>query len=375
MKTSGIFLVFILLVSSFCLSSVEAKPFNDIEWGLLQLERIAMKTQIVESDMRLCIDRKDFYGDRKEASKDALTKLQVIKKALEVLVLPSEIEPLRPLYESSIMRLENLYKNLDKKSEKEIGKEVDYYWKFAGLLNEQGAKAANKWLEVPNMPKDFNPLEEELKIFKNVKDRNDFLNANSLIQPDKLVPDLAVKRDEAWKIFNRLYKEYRGTSVDGSILAGLIQISEMSDNDKSKVRSSDPEKHAAQIKVFLNQKKYSVSLLNLYLLWVPLEQMNNGMSNMSDIPNDMYVNVRWQIVNTIKKYLIKNPNDSWARIQVLELMDQPIIFRDCGDNCLYGNSAFQWIGRSFYVEGAASNKADSNNVDKNKVEKLEALTK
>ena len=142
------------------------------------------------------------------------------------------------------------------------------------------------------MPKDFNYLDEGLKVFKSEKDRDDFLNANSLIHPDKSVQDLAAKRDEAWKIFNRLYKQYPETRVEGSILAALIQISEMSDNDKSKVRSSDPEKHAAQINKFLNQNKYSVSFLDLYLLWVPLVQMNNGMSNMSEIPNDMYVDVK-----------------------------------------------------------------------------------
>ena len=41
MKQTGIILFLIL---TFCFSSVEAKPFNDIEWGLLQLEHIAMKT-------------------------------------------------------------------------------------------------------------------------------------------------------------------------------------------------------------------------------------------------------------------------------------------------------------------------------------------
>ena len=58
--------------------------------------------------------------------------------------------------------------------------------------------------------------------------------------------------------------------------------------------------------------------------------------------------LNWQIVQSIQQHLYKYPDDGWARIQVLELMDQPIIFRDCGNNCKYGNSAFQWIVRSFY---------------------------
>ena len=78
-----ILLVLILLVISSCY--VQAKPFNDTEWGLLQLERIAMKTQTVESDMRLCIDRDDFKGDRKEASKDAFTRLEAVRKELKKL--------------------------------------------------------------------------------------------------------------------------------------------------------------------------------------------------------------------------------------------------------------------------------------------------
>lgn len=368
MRSLSIGLLFFLV---FCLSPAEAEPFNKIEWGLLQLERIAMKTQIVESDMRLYIDREDFYKDRKEASKDALTRLQVVRKELKELKLPSEIESLTLMYESSIVRLENLYKDLDKKSENDIDKEVRDYWKFAGVLNEQGGKVANKWLEVPNnIPKNFNPLDQELKFFKSEKDRKDFLSATSLIHPDKPGPDITAKRDEAWKIFNRLYKEYRGTSVEGSVLAGLIQISEMTDNDKSKVRSSDPEKHAPLIKRFFDQKKYSVSLFDLYLLWVPLVQMDNGMSNMSEIPNDMYVDVRWQIVQGIQQHLYKYPDDGWARIQVLELMDQPIIFRDCGNDCRMGNSALLWMGR-FLAEPMEEKKADPNHIDMNKVEKIE----
>ena len=118
------FLILILLGSSFFLSSAEAKPFNEIERSLLQLERIAMKTQIVESDMRLYIDRPDFYGNRKEASKDALAKLQVIRKDLKALAFPPEVEVLRPMYESSIVRLEIFIRISIKKVKKRLKKKL-----------------------------------------------------------------------------------------------------------------------------------------------------------------------------------------------------------------------------------------------------------
>ena len=70
---------------------------------------------------------------------------------------------------------------------------------------------------------------------------------------------------------------------------------------------------------------------------------------MSEIPNNMYVDVRWQVVKTIREYLLKHPDDSWARVQAFLLMDEPIIERDCGSDCQYGNSFFRLIVRLFAV--------------------------
>ena len=71
-----------LVLSSLFTYRAEAKPFNETEWGLLQVGLVGIKIQIVENDMRLCIDREDFRGDRKAASEDAVKKLQSLEKEL-----------------------------------------------------------------------------------------------------------------------------------------------------------------------------------------------------------------------------------------------------------------------------------------------------
>lgn len=221
-----VLLILILLVVSSTFSyTAQAKPFNETEWALLKLQVIGMKTQIVENDMRLCIDREDFRADRKAASEDAVKKLQALEKELKKLALTPEAETLRPIYDSYIIELSNVYLNLPKKTDKEIETGMKRYWEMVEKNNKVVQDAGEKWFEkFSEAPKDFNPLNSALKLFRSEKDRDDFLKADSWINPEHSKPGDSSRRDEAFKIFDRLYKEYKGTDVEGSILARLFIV-------------------------------------------------------------------------------------------------------------------------------------------------------
>ena len=67
---------------------------------------------------------------------------------------------------------------------------------------------------------------------------------------------------------------------------------------------------------------------------------------MSLIPNDEYNAKRWELVQIIKEYLKKNPNDVWAKAQVNLLLALPNIGRGGlmgNDNLFYYASLYSDI--------------------------------
>lgn len=335
--------VFMLFMKSHCF----AAAFDNVEWGLFELRMAGLKMNVVESDMRLYIGREDFYENREQASEDALKRLKQVRSEIDDLRLDPQITSIKLSLEDSILRLETLYKDLHKKDQTQIDHEVEAYFdqeqRYSDLLVDHMKKRS----PFPKAPDDLDLLKEDLKSFKNEKDKKAFLDANALVDADKMTLGLMLNRDAAFLTYKRLYKKYKGTSIEGLILYRLIHVSEKMEAEESKVRNSDALAHAKQIKEFFDKGQYSNVLYPLYVLWVPLEQMSNGMSNMSEIPNDLYLDVRWRLVNIIQDHLKTHPNDDWARVQVLLLMEEPIISRDCGPTCEYGNSAYEWITRSF----------------------------
>jgi len=51
------------------------------------------------------------------------------------------------------------------------------------------------------------------------------------------------------------------------------------------------------------------------------------MAQLAEIPNQIYNEKRWQVIQTIKKHLTKEPEDLWAKAQINLLLDLPNISR------------------------------------------------
>ena len=167
------------MIGSFYISVAQAKPFNETEWGFLQLQIMGMRIEIVENDMRLCIDREDFRGDRKAASEDAVKQLKKLRIALKGLNLTPAAQFVKPVYENYIIELLNVYSDMPKKKDKEIQNGMKHFWEMVKKDNKVVEDAGQKFFEtIPSAPKDFNPLDSELKLFKNEKDRSGFLKAD-----------------------------------------------------------------------------------------------------------------------------------------------------------------------------------------------------
>ncbi len=87
------------------------------------------------------------------------------------------------------------------------------------------------------------------------------------------------------------------------------------------------EKAIAMYKDIVDKKKYCLYLYEAWLKWRMVYQYWNGLSKSSDIPNNMYDNVREDLAVVILKYLNTYPKDEMAINQFLFISSHDIVRR------------------------------------------------
>jgi len=99
-------------------------------------------------------------------------------------------------------------------------------------------------------------------------------------------------------------------------------------NEENNDQLFDPEIAIGLLRSIIERKQYSPVLYQVFYKWrTKTQEYRHGMSNLSGIPNTDYNLVRWEIVQTIKQYLIDNPHVTWAKTQVDLLLRLPNIAR------------------------------------------------
>lgn len=89
-------------------------------------------------------------------------------------------------------------------------------------------------------------------------------------------------------------------------------------------------------KSILDQKKYSIYLFEAWLKWRLVNQQHiYGISQLDDIPNNLYDKMREEVAGTILDYITKNDKDEMAINEFLLMATHPIVER-FGDY-QYGN--------------------------------------
>ncbi len=315
--------------------NVFAAGLSEVEKAIFELEHIGMQVQSVENEMSLYLaqEHKDSPNYNKGASvkpaKKAVQDLNKIKSNLSALSLPSELNDLKTEFTQVIERLSDIYSAVSKKVKIDEEKEFTIFWAMVETYNNKLKTVIEKYLKIPQGFKDFNLVAHEAALF-DAQDKEKFLKADDLIVKEK-------KYVEASAILNDLLPRYKNTPAEGIVISRLADCGEMGGDEIYKAQG-DPEYVLKLLDDFILRKSYSPNIQKIFLQWRTLRQMyDNGLSNWSGIPNEKYISALWGVKEGIESYIAAHPEDEWAKIQLLLLMDTRIIERWRSDY-QFGNS-------------------------------------
>lgn len=314
-----------LLLACFGISTVFAAGLSDVEKGIFELEHIGMQIQAVEIEMRLQLaqEEKDSVNYHKGASikpaKKAVDDLNNIKTNLSALSLPSELNELRAQFVGVIDKLSGIYSAVAKKVKIDQEKEFKVFWDLVEAYNKNIKVKIDSSVNVPKDLKEFNLLSLETSYFGKQEDQSKFQAADKLITGEK-------KYTEAAVILKDLLSRYKETAAEGSIIVRLVDCAQMG-GQSALDELKDPEYVLGLLNNFISKKSYS-QIQRIYLQWRTIKQVfENGLSNWSGIPNDQYIKTLWELAQSLERHIESNPDDNWAKLQPLLLMDTPLIER------------------------------------------------
>lgn len=316
----------VLLLVCFGISTVFAAGLSDVEKGIFELEHIGMQIQAVEIEMRLQLaqEEKDSVNYHKGASikpaKKAVDDLNNIKTNLSALSLPPELNELRAQFVGVIDKLFGIYSAVAKKVKIDQEKEFKTFWDLVEAYNKNLKAKIDGSVDVPKDLKAFNLLSLETSYFSNQEDKDKFQTADKLITGEK-------KYTEAAVILKDLLSRYKDTTAEGSIIVRLVDCAQMGDQSAFD-ELKDPEYPLVLLNSFVAKKSYSPQIQRIYLQWRTIKQVfENGLSNWSGIPNEQYIKTLWELAQSLEQYIGMNSDDHWAKLQLLLLMDTPLIER------------------------------------------------
>lgn len=298
---------------------------NQVEKGIFELEHIGMQIQAVEIEMSLYLaqEEKDSPNYKKGASikpaKKAVYDLGILKDDLLALVLPRELKELKPQFIEIIDKLSGIYNAVARKSKIDLEEEFKAFWSMVEAYNKNFKLKIDSFVKAPEYPKDFNLLMLESSLFKKQDDRRKFRIADQYISKKE-------NYQKAIEILRELLLRYKGTLAEGSIIVRLVDAIEADRPDSGQM--ADPEYTFKLLDAYMLKKSYSPQISRIYLQWRTINQsLNSGFSNWSGIPNDEYIKVLWGLVSATERYIETHPNDGWAKLQLLTLLDTRLIER------------------------------------------------
>lgn len=317
-----------VLVMFYMVSVVYANGLSEIEKGIIQLEYIGRQVNAIENDLRLYYMAK--VEDRPDVEPiDDIKKLKKLKRDLSILNLPQEIADLKPGFTDVIDKLIANCDGILKKDAKTRDAEFEEFWKVVNTFNDQLKVKIDKYLSIPELDKNFEVLNEDVRLFTDINDQVLFKKSMSYIEKKQY--------QDAVDILEPLLKKYKNKPAEGSILVRIVDSYLAKESPLSK-DGGKTEEALTILTEFINRRQYSPQIQRIYLQWRTLEQSyNNGASNWSTIPNDLYNEALWGVAMATEKHIDQYPDDRWAKFQLLLLMDTPLIER-WGRGYQYGNT-------------------------------------
>jgi len=321
------FMRFVLIIFAFLIAffpiyinvSAFATEVSPIEKRILSLDYLWLKLCAINNG--LCFYRSsnpDSKSMLKGSAQYVIDNLNNLNDELFELDLPKELSPTRDEFKIVIESLKKVYKDIDTKTDEKMKEDFSVFQKTVETYFKNLTPVAKKYMDFPELPEGFDVLDEELKYIKNSADREEFDVALDSMEKGKYT--------KANIILHCLLGGYRDSYFEGSILSRIFDCQCM---------MKTPDGYAVHIEYatnilgdFLKKKQYSPKLSEIFITWRTKYQLYyHGASNWSIIPNDEYIEMRWHVVKTIEEYLDKNPEDKWAKAQIIDLMSIPIIQR------------------------------------------------
>jgi len=259
-------------------------------------------------------------------AREAVEDLYEIKAHFQALDFPEELHHLKDIQTKII----NEYILLHQKILNEGSENTDQDYKaLEGLfkeVREENDKILEKYFLERLPDTDYDIINEEINLIQDEQDRNEYLKAVTLIKDKKYKQSL--------DILERLRKKYRNTPFEYCVKYRLSDVLMMISYNSSDDYSTEGVKSSQQMEEealellqdILNSNIYLPMLSRVFLRWRTLEQLKHyGMSNFSEIPNEMYNRKRWQIIQLIEDHWHKNLDDKWALKQIFIILNLPNI--------------------------------------------------
>ena len=312
-------LIAVIMVFLTTTASAIASEITDY---LDEMVYVEFQISAVTTDMYMYLgwfeDKKDWI---KEASLEAINDLGEIEKRVMNLGVPDEITYLREAKRAIIQKLKTIYAGIENKKPEDIKVEFESFNKLYATYSEDFKHALKEYRDMQELPQDFDPFIEELKLANNQEDKKTYQDAVQLINEKKY--------NQAYEILSQLKVKYEGLPFESCILlrisdCGLKADSDLDVKDKLEMKEDGLD----VLTQIVNKNAYSPVLYEAFYKWRTTEQYyNHGMSNMSHIPNKEYNKKRWGIIQVIKERLKDVPDDLWAQEQLDLLLSLPNITR------------------------------------------------
>lgn len=312
-------LITLFLFSALCVHAQSA----DIQGAMDELIYTEIRIAAVTVDMYMYLgwmpEEKDLMRDN---SKQAILDLDAIRTDLINLETPPEITKIKEMDLQIIDKLKAIYDGVEKKKPEEIKKEflffIDLYLKYQGELET----SIDKYGPATKLPDDFNAVSEEFKLIKDRQDAKTYAAVMFFLEGKNY--------KSAYRELAKLQKIYKGTAFEHCIMLRMSDCLLIVDSnlkaDKNKFNAD--QKGISFLSKIVNDDKYSPVLYEAFYRWrTSYQYFGHGMSNMSFIPNIKYNEKRWDIIQRIKKHLVSNPGDIWAKAQIDLLISMPNITR------------------------------------------------
>ena len=121
----------------------------------------------------------------KAAARKSCDELDEIKQRLNSLPIPATLKQLKAENLTAIVKLQGVYREVDKKSFEDIAESFASFKESYVQYARELEKAWERYGEKADLPDDFDPRLEEMKLVKKQRDRDTYLLAYSLMQEKK----------------------------------------------------------------------------------------------------------------------------------------------------------------------------------------------